>query len=171
MRPYRSNNFALAGKTSLVVKQTSLHSNFTFAAAKTSLNSNLCPQTRQKGRRFLKSSSFFFCQLTYSIKTEKLGTQRFVSKVVQSSRAFCAITFSLAESRAQRKSNKKKSSFKRFRSLRRARRATCPPPRKLLKKLDQNFSATDELRCRLLKLERNLAVLKRKARRKRLAVL
>ena len=51
-----------------------------------------------------------------------------------------------------RKGRKRKSLAKRkapkgvFRPLRRARRAPRPPPRKLLKKFDQNFYPTDESR-------------------------
>jgi len=60
--------------------------------------------------------------------------------------------FSLWHKRRKEKSYQKRNAEEQFRALRSARRAARPPPRKLLKKFDQNFDKAADiggLFCRL----------------------
>jgi len=58
---------------------------------------------------------------------------------------------------AQRKSLQKETPYRRFRPLRRAIQGPALKIRELLKKLDQNFHQTDEIRCFGLQSKGNTA--------------
>jgi len=76
-----------------------------------------------------------------------------LTKAVTSCESFDP-AFSFGKRGAKEKAwQKEKRRSEEFRSLRRARRAARPPPRKLLKKFDQNFYPTDESRLFYLQFE------------------
>ena len=76
---------------------------------------------------------------TISVKFLSVSPDRANENNSSLNRAIPLAAFSFGDTGAKEKTSKKKTPLREFRPLRRARRATRPPPRKLLKKLDQNF--------------------------------